>query len=74
MKIEQLVLSIATNQFTVPLPSGKDVVCAVNAHDALVAALTIVGCRGIGLTRTEKRTCKCVVCAALKLVHTQRDE
>lgn len=37
IKIERLVLSIATNQFTVPLPSGKDVVEAVNNYDALRA-------------------------------------
>ena len=34
-KIEQLVLSIATNQFTVPLPTGKEVVEAVNSYDSL---------------------------------------
>lgn len=39
LKIERLVLSIATNQFTVPLPSGKDVINAVNAYPVLVAAL-----------------------------------
>lgn len=39
-KIDILVLSIAANQFTVPLPTGKEVVRAVNAHDALVAAAT----------------------------------
>lgn len=36
-KIERLVLSIATNQFKVPLPTGKKIVTAVNEHDALLA-------------------------------------
>ena len=36
--IEILVLSIATNQFTVPLPSGKDVIQAINSHAALYSA------------------------------------
>ena len=38
-EIDLLVLSIAANQFTVPLPTGKEVVRAVNSHDQLVAAL-----------------------------------
>ena len=36
-KIERLVLSIATNQFKVPLPTGKEVVDAVNERDGLLA-------------------------------------
>lgn len=36
-KIERLVLSIATNLFTTEsLPSGKDVVAAINERDALL--------------------------------------
>ena len=38
-KIEHLVLSIATNQFTVPIPTGKEIVRAVNSHAALYEAL-----------------------------------
>lgn len=37
-KIEMLVLSIAANQFTVPLPTGAEVIRAVNSHDALLSA------------------------------------
>lgn len=36
-KVERLVLSIATNQFTVPLPTGKEIVNAVNSHAQLLA-------------------------------------
>lgn len=37
LKIERLVLSIATNQFTTEsLPSGKDIVTAINERDALL--------------------------------------
>lgn len=35
-KIEMLVLSIATNNFKVPLPTGTDVIRAVNSHGELV--------------------------------------
>lgn len=38
-KIEPLVLSIATNQFKVPLPTGKEVVAAVNERPTLRAEI-----------------------------------
>jgi hypothetical protein len=49
-KIDRLVLSIATNQFKVPLPTGKEVVTAVNERDALlseVAQLRAEALKGI---------------------------
>ena len=38
-KIERLVLSIATNQFKVPLPTGKEIIAAVNERPALLAEI-----------------------------------
>lgn len=36
-KLDLLVLSIATNQFKVPLPTGREIITAVNERGALLS-------------------------------------